>query len=202
MARGKGGVSDATREVIHESVREALLACYAGGAAGAANYFRAVESILYNYKRLEMLALEFEAYMDTEYHTRSKSIVYGVHNAGGSYLTDTEAAEEAGKQKELAYHKTRAQFDEIDRVVRMFEPQREFIVIRMYYFGEDADGNPREDGKRYTWTEIAGELSERYMLRDEKSARRWRNRIVSDIAVCLFGKAAAAQGATYRSCDA
>ena len=36
------------------------------------------------------------------------------------------------------------------------------------------------------------------LIRDAKSARRWRNKIVNDMAVCMFGKPAAVGAGTYR----
>ena len=98
-----------------------------------------------------------------------------------------------------AYHRTRARFEEIDRVVKLFAERKEFHVVRMYYFGEDGAGNPRPAGApSYTWEEIAEELGEMGMIRDAKSARRWRNKIVNDMAVCMFGKPAAVSAGTFR----
>ena len=48
------------------------------------------------------------------------------------------------------------------------------------------------------WEAIAAELEEMGLIRDAKSARRWRNKIVNDMAVCMFGKPAAVGVGTYR----
>ena len=99
----------------------------------------------------------------------------------------------------IAHHRTRARFEEIDRVVKLFAERKEFHVIRMYYFGEDAQGNERPTGAEpYTWEAIAAELEGMGLIRDAKSARRWRNKIVNDMAVCMFGKPAAVGVGTYR----
>ena len=81
----------------------------------------------------------------------------------------------------------------------MFEGQKEFVVIRLYYFGEDISGNPRGDGKAATWEEVAAELEAAGILKEIKTARRWRNKIVNDMAVCIFGIAAAVSAGTYRN---
>lgn len=65
------------------------------------------------------------------------------------------------------------------------------------YFGEDINGNPREGGTA-TWEEITEELSDAGILKEIKTARRWRNKIVNDMAVCVFGIPAAVSAATYR----
>ena len=36
------------------------------------------------------------------------------------------------------------------------------------------------------------------ILKEIKTARRWRNKIVNDMAVCVFGIPAAVSAATYR----
>ena len=42
------------------------------------------------------------------------------------------------------------------------------------------------------------ELSDAGILKEIKTARRWRNKIVNDMAVCVFGIPAAVSAATYR----
>ena len=107
--------------------------------------------------------------------------------------------DEMKRDKIISYHRTRARFEEIDRVVKLFAERKEFHVIRMYYFGEDAQGNERPAGAEpYTWEAIAAELEGMGLIRDAKSARRWRNKIVNDMAVCMFGKPAAVGVGTYR----
>ena len=83
------------------------------------------------------------------------------------------------------------------RAISLFEGHKEFVVIQLYYFGEDINGNPREGGTA-TWEEIAEELSDAGILKEIKTARRWRNKIVNDMAVCVFGIPAAVSAATYR----
>ena len=79
-----------------------------------------------------------------------------------------------------------------------YRDRKEFTVVRMYYFGEDYEGKPRESGKPYTWEELAFDLEEAGVLKGVKTACRWRNKIVNDMAVCVFGIAAAVSAATYR----
>lgn len=64
----------------------------------------------------------------------------------------------------------------------------EFIVIRMYYFNEDAYGNDRSsDSRPYTFEEISEELAAAGLQRSEKTLRSWRTRLVQDMTVTLFG---------------
>ena len=103
--------------------------------------------------------------------------------------------EQAAREKQ--FKETKSGFDSLTRAISLFEGHKEFVVIRLYYFGEDINGNPREGGTA-TWEEIAEELSDAGILKEIKTARRWRNKIVNDMAVCVFGIPAAVSAATYR----
>ena len=201
MAKKKTGIiTDEVRELINEVARVTASYAYIDGMGGEVNYFRAMESLLYNYKKLAALVADYEGYTHVQIQGRSKDVVRFSPSAGGNaYRTQDEIMEEMERDKVISYHRTRARFEEIDRVVKLFAGKKEFHVVRMYYFGEAADGTPRPaDAPSCTWEDIAEELGEMNLIRDAKSARRWRNKIVNDMAVCMFGKPAAVSVGTYR----
>lgn len=199
MAKKKAGIiTEEVKELINEVARATASMAYIDNVGGEINYFRAMESLLYNYKKLAALVADYEAYTTIELRERSKSIVQFSPSSGG-YKTQDDIIAEMERDKVISYHRTRARFEDIDRVIRLFADRKEFHVIRMYYFGEDAEGNARPAGEQqYTWEDIAEELSGMGLIRDAKSARRWRNKIVNDMAVCMFGKPAAVGVGTYR----
>lgn len=189
-------ISDDMRELINEVARATACAAYEN-TSGPVNYFRAMESLLFNYKKLAALVADYEGYMKVELPEKSTSIVAFSPSSG--YKAREDILEEIERDKLAAYQKTRARFEELEKVVNLFRDRKEFHVVRMYYFGEDAQGNERpKNAKPYTWEEIAFELSDMGLVRDAKSARRWRNKIVNDMAVCMFGKAAAVGMGAYR----
>ncbi len=189
-------ISEDVRELINEVARATACAAYEN-TSGPVNYFRAMESLLFNYKKLAALVADYEGYMKVELPEKSTSIVAFSPSSG--YKAKEDILEEIERDKLAEYQRTRARFEELEKVVNLFRDRKEFHVVRMYYFGEDAEGNQRpDDAKPYTWEEIAFELSDMGMVRDAKSARRWRNKIVNDMAVCMFGKAAAVGIGTYR----
>lgn len=200
MGKKKTGlITDEVRELINEVARETASMAYIDGMGGEVNYFRAMESLLFNYKKLAALVADYEAYTHVELQGRSASISSYSPSSGYTYRTEEDILDEMKRDKIISYHRTRARFEEIDRVVKLFAEQKEFHVIRMYYFGEDAQGNERPTGAEpYTWEAIAAELEGMGLIRDAKSARRWRNKIVNDMAVCMFGKPAAVGVGTYR----
>lgn len=200
MGKKTGMITDEVRELINEVARATASMAYIDGMGGEVNYFRAMESLLFNYKKLAALVADYEAYTHVELQGRSKSITSYTSNGGNVYRTEEDILEELERDKVKAYHRTRARFEEIDRVVKLFADRKEFHVIRMYYFGEDGAGNKRPAGAQpYTWEDIAEELAAMGMIRDAKSARRWRNKVVNDMAVCMFGKPAAVSAGTYRT---
>lgn len=187
----KSMITDEVKELIREVAKETASAVCFETAAGEVDYYKAMEALLCNYTKLAALVEDEAEYIKVELQGKSKGIVSFAPGSGGynGTKTDDEIIEELQKQKAIQYHKTKARFDEVDRVIRLFQNRKEFNVIRMYYFGEDAQGHKQD--KQYTFEEIAESLDKMGLLKDERTARRWRSRIVNDMAVCMFGRAAA-----------
>lgn len=193
------GIAEEVKELIALTAEETASKIYLENITGQVNYYRIVEKLLYNYKRLDALVANEEEYLTVELHGKSKSVTVYSPSGGGTYRAEEDIVEEVARQRLLNYERTATNFREIEKVIDLFRARKEFDVIRMYYFGEDAEGNQRDqDAPQYTWEEIALELSERDILKDAKTARRWRNNIINDIAVCMFGKAAAISTGVYR----
>ena len=186
-------ISPETRELISEVAKVTASMAYIDNIGGEINYFRATETLLHNYKKLQKLVADEEAYLEIEYREKSKSLVSFSPNAG---YRANDPVEELRQQRIVSYQRTKERFDEIDRVVKVFRDRKEFAVVRMYYFGENLNGEAMAEG--YTFEDIACELERQGLARDEKTARRWRNRIVNDMAVCLFGKPAAVGSGIYK----
>ena len=102
------------------------------------------------------------------------------------------------EEKRRQYRETKYGFERLERAINLYRDRKEFTVVRMYYFGEDYEGKPRESGKPYTWEELAFDLEEAGVLKGVKTACRWRNKIVNDMAESVLGNAAAESAASYR----
>lgn len=200
MAKKTTELSEELRDAIFKAARAGALEAYAANTGDYVNYFKATETLLYNFKKLAALVADEEAYCEVEYHAGKKTFSVGTQ-ATGYYEQKTEAdiVEEMQEEKRRQYRETKYGFEKLKRAVSLFEGQKEFVVIRLYYFGEDINGNPRGDGKAATWEEVAAELEAAGILKEIKTARRWRNKIVNDMAVCIFGIAAAVSAGTYRN---
>ena len=160
-------------------------------AAPERNYFKIMEKLLYSYPTLKRVVSDKAEYTKVEWQGRSGVVRF---NPNATWKSQEDRIEELERDKEAEYDLTTKEFRRIDRVVRAFEDRKEFVVIRMYYFNEHADGTPRAaDAPEITWEEIEEALD-----KGVKTLGRWRNNIVNDMAICLFGIDAAIQAGTSR----
>lgn len=197
MTKKQTELSEELREAVFEAARAGAAEAYTQNT-GYVNYFKAMETLLYNYKKLAALVADEEAYCEVEYHAGRKTFSTTPQAKGFiQRKTEAEIVEEMREEKQKQFKETKSGFESLTRAISLFEGHKEFVVIRLYYFGEDINGNPREGGTA-TWEEIAEELSNAGILKEIKTARRWRNKIVNDMAVCVFGIPAAVSAATYR----
>lgn len=150
------------------------------------NLYRAMERLLRNYPKLKKLVENVDDYGFVP-GERSKSITIAPP-PGGMMRDRSEILEEIIADRHVSYARTKARFEEIDSVVQQFADNPEFIVIRMYYFNEDANGQDRGPEVRpYTFEDISDALTAVGLQRSEKTLRSWRTRLVQDMTVTLFG---------------
>ena len=174
------------RTVSDETARRTVAALR---LSGVVNYFKATETLLWNYKKLQRLVRDPEAYMDVTVQHRSKSIVTMAGRGSGTaqIATDEDLLADLQAERLESYKRTCARFDELDMVVRLFRQEPEWPVIGMYYMGEDAEGRERDErAPRWTWENIALDL-----MITEKTARRRRSKLVRNMSIVLFGAPAA-----------
>ena len=193
----KKALTEDARNAIFDAARAGVLEAYAENAGVRVNSFRAVEMLLYNYRKMEALVEDEDKYLDFEYHAGKSTFAATPHGAG--YVerkSEEEIVEDIRAEKERQYRETARAFERLDAVIRLFENEREFVVIRLYYFGEYLSGDLRDSPA--TWEDVTLELADAGILREIKTARRWRNKIVNDMAVCIFGLPAAVGAGTFR----
>ena len=197
MSGKKTVLTEEERNAVFDAARAGVLEAYAENAGVQVNYFRAVEMLLYNYRKMEALVADEEKYTDFEYHAGRTTFAAAPRGKGFvERKSEEEIVEDIRADKEKQYAETRRAFEKLDAVIRLFEGEREFVVIRLYYFGEYLSGDARD--RAATWEDVALELGEAGILREIKTARRWRNKIVNDMAVCIFGLPAAVGAGTFR----
>ena len=151
-----------------------------------ANLYRATERLLRSYCKYRQWEENPEEY---GFFPAGKSKDISVAPPPGLGVRDrVQLNEEFIEARERSFERTMARYYDIKAVVGQFEDRPEFIVIRMYYFNEDVHGNDRgPDAKRYTFEEIASELSSIGIDRSIKTLHIWRSALVQEMTVLLFG---------------
>lgn len=149
------------------------------------NLYRAMERLLRGFAHRVRIAEHPEEF-DFFKTGRSKDI--SVAPPPGTGVVDKiEAAEMFTEARKKAYEVEMYKLQQTYYAIAPFKDKPEFIVIRMYYFNEDATGKPRGDAKPYTFAEIAEELEAVGIQRSEKILRKWRTKIVQDMTVLMWG---------------
>ena len=151
------------------------------------DYYRAVERLLRSYPQLKRLAEHPELY-GFERPEHSHDVIVAPPR-GASVIDKSTMAERYAEARARSLEKTLARFAELDAVVKLFESRQGFIVIRMYYFGEDEHGAYRgDDAGRLTWAEISERLETTGYDWSERSCRYRRSELLQEMTVCLFGQ--------------
>lgn len=178
-------------DIIAAAVKEATQQT-AAALQQERNYFKITEKLLYSYPTIRHIVSDKVTYTRVEFQEKSKSVVR--FNPSGQWKSREDIIEDMEREKEAEYDTTLKDFRRIEKVIRQFEDRKEFIVVRMYYFNENADGTPKAaDAPQATWEELSEEIG-----KEIKTLSRWRNNIVNDMAICLFGIEAAIQQGTER----
>lgn len=187
-------INAAVTQAVQTAVKETTAALKAGAPpAPERDYFKIMEKLLYSYPTLKRIVSDKAAYTRVDLQERSKSLVRFSQNT--QWKSRDDIIDEMEQDKAAEYDKTLKDFRRIERVIQQFKDRKEFIVVRLYYFKENADGTPIAEGEQeITWEDVSFTLE-----REVKTLRRWRNNIVNDMALCLFGIDAAIQAGTIRN---
>ena len=81
MTKKQTELSEELREAVFEAARAGAAEAYTQNT-GYVNYFKAMETLLYNYKKLAALVADEEAYCEVEYHAGRKTFAAGSKSTG------------------------------------------------------------------------------------------------------------------------
>lgn len=189
-------INAAVTQAVQKAVQDTTAALKAEAPAAPAperDYFKIMEKLLYSYPTLKRIVSDKAAYTSVEIQERSKSLVRFSPNT--QWKSRDDIIDEMERDKEAEYDKTLKDFRRIERVIQQFKDRKEFVVVRLYYFKENADGTERAPtDPEMTWEEVSYQLE-----KEAKTLRRWRSVLVNEMALCLFGIDAAIQAGTIRN---
>lgn len=185
------GKKKSIQEIIAEAAEQgAQKALMLQQKEWSVNYYRAMELLLWAYpKRVQML----EHPEDVDFFQTGRSRDISIAPPPGTGVIDKiEAAEMYTEARKKAFEYEMRLLYETAYAMAPFQHLQEFIIIRMFYFNEDVNGNYRgPKAKRLTFEEIAEALESVGIHRSVTAIRRWRSSLVRDMTVMRFG----AQGA-------
>jgi len=150
------------------------------------NHYRAMENLLRAYpKRVRMMNHPEEYPFFPVGRSKDISIA---PPPGSGVLDKIEVAEMFTEARKRAYEHEVFRLMETEYAVAPFKQQPEFIIIRMYYFNENAQGVFRgNDAKPYSFEEISEELKAIGIDRSVRTLRMWRTKLVREMTVMMFG---------------
>lgn len=177
----KKGVEQADVTIVEQAVERAIVkGTEQAEEQHEKRHFAMAEKLLYAYPKLKKVIESRQEYLEGIYRERSKDFVSTM--GAKAYKSREEILEEMQEDRESEYYKTIIAVRHIEAALKTCENEPGYRFVRMFYFNEDIDGNPRGYEKRCTWEEIA-----EVMKKDTKTVRRWRNQIVDQFAICIFG---------------
>lgn len=184
-------VSKETRETIMATVEEAFqkidsVSWLARQKKINDETFRNTEKILFSYQTLKEYIADEEEYLAVVFHKSSSSFVrYSKHGHG-------EADEDELMDSRMAsYERSRHDVERIEKALDKIKDWKGYDVIELRYFQR----KKHLEGKKiveelYTFEEIAEILA----MRDdysstisERTVRRYKNKLVKEVAILLFG---------------
>lgn len=141
--------------------------------------FKNTEKLLYSYEALKEHLANEDEYIDMAFKGKSKSITSYTKN---SFTTQTD--DEIMAARLDSYYRSKSDVEKIENALEAVRYRKGFPVIEMRYF------TTNEDDTTHTWAEIAEKLagtngfSDRL---DERTVRNYKNKLVKEISVLLFG---------------
>lgn len=141
--------------------------------------FKNTEKILYCFNVLKEHVSNEQEYLEIALHGKSKSITSYIKNCVGPVDDDMKL-----RDRMDSYRRSLNDVERVEAALEHIQGMKGYEVIEARYF------NRKPGGENYTWEEIAGTLagSEGYSDNlNEKTVRAYKNKIIKEMAVYLFG---------------
>lgn len=149
--------------------------------------FKNTEKLLYCFNILKEHVTDEEAYFDMIGKRKSGSVVRCSKNK-----VEKPDEDQLLKERILSYQRSKNDVERIEKALKRIEGKKGYEVIQMRYLQRK---KIMENGKQteevvFTFEEIADILSGQYGYNDnlnEKTVRNYKNALVHDMAIFLFG---------------
>ncbi len=185
------GVSKETKETIVTTIDEVFkkmnsISWIDRQKAMKDEAFKNTEKILYCYQTLKEHVADEREYLDIAFHGKSKSITSYTKNGSAPKDNDMILAD-----RQASYERSRSDIERIEKALAKIEGRKGYEVIRIRYLErkKTREGN-RTAEDVYTYEEIADMLAGQDGYSEnlnEKTVRNYKNTLVREMAVLLFG---------------
>lgn len=141
--------------------------------------FKNTEKLLYSYNALKEHLENEDEYLEMAFKGKSKSITSYSKN---SFTTQTD--DELMAARLDSYYRSKSDLEKIEKALKTIKNRHGYEVIELKYLTE------KKDGEHYTFEEIADILAEKEGYSntlDSRTVRRYRTKLVTEVAVLIFG---------------
>jgi hypothetical protein len=148
--------------------------------------FKNTEKILYCYNVLKEHVADEQEYLDIAFHGKSKSITSYSKSGSG-----TKDEEQILADRRASYERSKNDIERIEKALEKIKDRKGYEAIEIRYLRRKCT----TEGKRqieevYTWEEITEMLAamDGYSENlNEKTVRNYKNALIREMAVLLFG---------------
>lgn len=147
--------------------------------------FKNTEKILYCYKTLKEHVADEKEYLEMAFHMKSASVIY--------YGTNKAEKDEETvlRDRKASYERSLNDIKRIEKALKKIKDRKGYEVIELRYLSrKQSNDNGKLTEEVYTYEEItemlAGQQGYNEKL-NEKTVRNYKNTLVKEIAVLLFG---------------
>ncbi|MCI8483491.1 MAG: hypothetical protein HFH41_04025 [Lachnospiraceae bacterium] len=148
--------------------------------------FKNTEKILYCYQTLKEHVEDEKEYLDMAFHGKSASFI--TYSKNKAAPTDEETIL---RDRKASYERSLNDVERIEKALHKIQDRKGYEVIELRYLSrkESEEGNKIKE-ELYTYEEIADILAKQEGYNDnlnEKTVRTYKNTLVKEMAVLLFG---------------
>lgn len=148
--------------------------------------FKNTEKILYCYNTLKEHVADEHEYMDIALHGKSKSITSYCKNG-----TTPKDEDKILADRQASFERSKSDIERIEKALKKIKKRKGYDAIELRYLQrkKTREGN-RINEEIYTWEEITDFMSKMEAYPDnlnEKTVRNYKNTIIKEMAVLLFG---------------
>ena len=148
--------------------------------------FKNTEKILYCYQTLKEHVADEQEYLDIAFHEKSKSITSYCKNGSAPKDDDMILAD-----RQASYERSKSDIERIEKALDKIKDRKGYEAIEIRYLQR----KKTTEGKRvseevYTWEEITDILANMPGYPEnlnEKTVRNYKNTLIREMAVLLFG---------------